>query len=83
MFIRKDTDEEFQFRIRNLSYPSEVYIVEIDAENQVILVKTTNKKYYKKIDVPDLTREGIKLEKNSLTWVYKNNTLIISYKKPP
>ena len=30
IFIRKDTDTRFEWRIRNLPYPKENYIIEID-----------------------------------------------------
>jgi hypothetical protein len=34
MFIRKDALEAFQWRIRNLPYPEEVYLLEVDSEKQ-------------------------------------------------
>ena len=47
------------------------------------MLKTTNKKYYKRIDVPDLKRAGnLVLEESELAWKYQNNTVIISYDKP-
>ena len=50
--------------------------------NASALLKTTNKKYYKRIDVPDLKRVNLKLEESSLLWKHQNNTLIIAYEKP-
>lgn len=47
------------------------------------MIKTTVKKYYKRFDIPDLKRLGIKLEESSLAWKYQNSTLIIGYDKPP
>lgn len=82
IFLRKDTPEHFQWRIRNLSYPSDVYSVKVDHEKQDIVVRTSNKKYFKRIDVPDLRRIGLTLKDESLDWVHKNNALIISYAKP-
>jgi hypothetical protein len=38
----------FQYRIRNLPYPEEVYQLEVDSEKQEIVVKTTVKKYFKR-----------------------------------
>ena len=71
IFLRKDTDTRFEWRIRNLPYPKETYIIEIDHNKQQIVLKTTNKKYYKRIDVPDLKRAGdIKLEESELAWKY-------------
>jgi hypothetical protein len=44
-----------------LPYPSEVYIVEVDKEKDEIIVKTTIKKYYKRFDIPDMRRMGLKV----------------------
>ena len=55
-FIRKDTNERFEWRIRNLPYPKDNYIIEVDHQKQQIVLKTVNKKYYKRIDIPDLRR---------------------------
>jgi len=82
IFVRKDSPKEYQFRIRNLTYPAEVYSVDVDIEKQEIVVKTSNKKYYKRIPVPDFQRQNIKLESGKVSWVFKNNTLVISYPKP-
>jgi hypothetical protein len=59
--VRKDELVNFQWRIRNLPYPSEVYIVEVDKEKDEIIVKTTIKKYYKRFDIPDMRRMGLKV----------------------
>ena len=45
IFIRKDTKEEFQFRIRNLNYGKENNLVELDKTKQEIVIKTLNKKF--------------------------------------
>jgi len=82
IFLRKDTPEHFQWRIRNLPYPSNVYSVTIDHENQDIVVRTSNKKYYKRIQLPDLQRVKLKMKDEVLSWKHQNNTLIISYIKP-
>jgi len=82
IFLRKDTPEHFQWRIRNLTYPSDVYSVSADHEKQEIVVRTSNKKYYKRIQVPDLARLELKLKDELLSWKHQHNTLIISYSKP-
>ena len=46
------------------------------------MLKTTNKKYYKRIDIPDLKRAELEIEESSVTWKYANNTVIIGYGKP-
>jgi len=82
IFLRKDTPEHFQWRVRNLAYPADVYSVTIDQERQQIVVRTSNKKYFKRIDVEDLSRLGLKLKDESLSWKHQHNTLIISYSRP-
>uniref|UniRef100_A0A2K6D9E1 Protein DPCD n=1 Tax=Macaca nemestrina TaxID=9545 RepID=A0A2K6D9E1_MACNE len=44
IFMRKDTKKSFQWRIRNLPYPKDVYGVCVDQKERCIIVKTTNKK---------------------------------------
>lgn len=82
IFLRKDTPEHFQWRIRNLAYAADVYSVTIDHERQQVVVRTTNKKYFKRIDVEDLARLGMQLKDESLSWKHQHNTLIISYTRP-
>nr|XP_022338733.1 protein DPCD-like isoform X1 [Crassostrea virginica] len=82
IFVRKDTALSFQWRIRNLPYPIETYNVTADPENRTITVRTSNKKYYKKITVPDMDRAQLPLEQSALSVAHANNTLIITYKKP-
>ena len=80
--MRKDTEKRFEWRIRNLPYPKETYQIEVDHNKQEIVLRTTNKKYYKRFDIPDMKRLGIQLEDSEVAWKYQNNTVIISYDKP-
>ncbi|CAH8483453.1 unnamed protein product [Heterobilharzia americana] len=80
LFSRIDTPNAFQWRVRNLPYPLEVYKVTIEDES--IVLQTTNKKYYKKFVIPDMIRQGLSLNEKSITLSHANNTLLISYKKP-
>ncbi|KAF0871895.1 DPCD protein, partial [Crocuta crocuta] len=82
IFMRKDTRMSFQWRIRNLPYPKDVYGVCVDQKEHCIVVRTTNKKYYKKFSIPDLDRHQLPLDESSLSFAHANCTLIISYQKP-
>ena len=82
IFIRKDTKENFEFRIRNLKGDADNFMVECDKDKQQIVIRTKNKKYYKRFNIPDLERLNIKLEENLMKVNFVNNTLIISYTKP-
>ncbi|NXY87965.1 DPCD protein, partial [Alcedo cyanopectus] len=44
IFTRKDTLSSFQWRIRNLPYPKEVYSVSLEKEQRCCVIRTTNKK---------------------------------------
>ncbi|CAL8332357.1 unnamed protein product [Merluccius merluccius] len=82
IFLRQDTKTTFQWRIRNLPYPKEVFSVSVEPSERCCVVKTSNKKYYKKFGIPDLDRCQLPLDCSVLTFTHANNTLIISYKKP-
>ena len=82
LFIRKDTPKEFQWRIRNLKGDADNFMVECDKDKQQIVIRTKNKKYYKRFNIPDLERLNIKLDENLMKVNFVNNTLIISYTKP-
>lgn len=88
--IRQDSAAAYVFRIRNLPYPRDVYSVTVertegsaDAVKAAgeIVVRTSNKKYYKRIDIPDMTRARVPLEQSHVSYEVKHNTLIIEYKK--
>jgi protein DPCD len=57
-----------------------VYAVSI--ENDKVVVRTSNKKYFTKIPIPDLERAGMKLEDPCLSFDWKDDVLVISYQKP-
>ncbi|XP_044521440.1 protein DPCD isoform X2 [Gracilinanus agilis] len=82
IFMRKDTKTSFQWRIRNLPYPKDVYSVSVDASERCLIVRTTNKKYYKKFSIPDMDRYQLPLSSSALNFAYANCTLIITYQKP-
>merc|ERR1740138_1239484 len=82
VLVRKDRPHAFEWRVRHLPYPKPTYSVSIDEENNQIVVRTSNKKYFKRIDVEELDRARVPLEEASLTWDHENSTLIIQYKKP-
>ena len=80
--VRNDRLNAFEWRIRNLPYPKSTYSVSIDFTERKIVVRTLNKKYFKRIDIADLDRAKLSLEEPALSWSHENNTLIIQYKKP-
>jgi hypothetical protein len=44
----------FEWRVRNLPYPKPTYAVTLEQSDRKIVVRTSNKKYYKRIAIEDL-----------------------------
>ncbi|XP_014369509.2 protein DPCD isoform X1 [Papilio machaon] len=82
ILTRRNTRVNLEWRIRNLPYPIETYSIKVDNDNKCIIVSTTNKKYYKKLEVPELQRLNLQLQQANVQSSHNFNTLIISYKKP-
>ncbi|GJQ74190.1 hypothetical protein Trydic_g19103 [Trypoxylus dichotomus] len=79
---RRITKHILEWRIRNLPYPMEMYSVTADAENRCLVVRTTNKRYFKKLSIPELDRVNLVPQQDAINFIHKYNTLIITYKKP-
>ncbi|KAJ8910033.1 hypothetical protein NQ315_003463 [Exocentrus adspersus] len=79
---RRVTRMNLEWRIRNLPYSLETYSVTADQDSGCLVVRTTNKKYFKKLAIPDLTRLHLLPQQENVTFSHKFNTLIITYKKP-
>ena len=82
IFIRKDTKENFEYRIRNLKGDADNFMVDIDKDKDEIVIRTKNKKYYKRFNIPDLKRLNLNLNENNSKVNFSNNVLVITYKKP-
>ena len=80
--VRKDRPHAFEWRIRNLPYPKPTYSVTVDSAENQLVVRTTNKKYFKRIGIEEMDRLRLHLEEGAVSWSHDNNTLIIQYKKP-
>ncbi|CAF0885037.1 unnamed protein product [Adineta steineri] len=82
LFSRNDKNDCFEIRIRNLPYPVDIYQLTIDKDKREFVLRTTNKKYFKRFSIADLDRLNLPLEESNLAYSHANNTLIITYKKP-
>ncbi|XP_058832603.1 protein DPCD-like isoform X1 [Topomyia yanbarensis] len=80
---KRITRNAIEWRIRNLPYPLCTYTITCDGETRTITVRTSNKKYFKKIVIPEFQRCNFPPTQEDLTVRHQNQTLIISYKKPP
>lgn len=55
MFSRHDSPTHFLFRVRPIPYPAATYLVTVDHDTQQLVIATVNRKYYKRIDIPEMT----------------------------
>lgn len=83
VFIPQDSSSAFIWRIRNLPYPKNIFQLSVDEEKQQIVLRTTNKKYFKRFDIPALKRLELKLDPRLVSCEHSNQTLKISYEKVP
>lgn len=69
-----------EWRIRNLPYPKDVYSITAEKDG-TITIRTSNKKYFKKLEVPDLQRIGLKPQQDNITFTHSLKTLIITVRR--
>lgn len=79
---RRNTRINLEWRIRNLPYSCDTYSVLVDQNDKSLVVRTSNKKYFKRLFIPDLERIGLSPEQQNVSFSHKFNTLIVNYKKP-
>lgn len=80
---RKDTEAYFELRIRQLPGEESNYMVSIDTEKNDVVIRTQDKKFFKRFKFEDLGWYGLKHEPSKLITRFAHQTLAISYKKPP
>ena len=82
VFIPMDHRAAFEWRVRNLPYPLATYQLTVDDEKQELVLRTTNKKYFKRFKIPAMLRHKLALDKANIAMNHAHNTLVIRYKKP-
>lgn len=83
VLTKRLTKNSIEWRIRNLPYPIGTYSVTASPNECSITVRTTNKKYFKKIPIQELARCELQPEQERISIRHQLNTLIITYSKPP
>jgi hypothetical protein len=83
VLCRLDRIDCFEWRVRNLPYAKPNYFVTLEQSDRKIVVRTANKKYYKRIAIDDMDRLGLPLDESALSWEHDNSTLVVQYRKPP
>jgi hypothetical protein len=84
-FLAQDAPRHFVFAVRNCPWPLATYSLSVDAEKDELVLRTSNKKYFKRWRVPALVRMAIAHDESCLDMRHlgdKENVLVISYEKP-
>lgn len=81
--VRVDTPGCFTWHIHNLPYAPDTYVVSLDAAACCVVVGTTNKKYYKRLPMPEMQLLGLVAEPSRVSWSHAGSTLTVHYSKPP
>lgn len=82
VFCPRESREHWEWRVRNLPYEKSVYSVTVDAEKDELVLRTSNRKYFKRFHVPALRRAGQQLDGEAVSFDHSGTTLIIQYEKP-
>lgn len=77
------TKTKLEWRIRNIPYPEEYYNISVDSDEKCVVVRTINRKFFKKLPMLDFRRLNLKPSQSALTFSHFMNTLVITYEKPP
>ena len=49
-----DTARDFVWRVRNVPWPAETYEVTVEPESREVVLRTTNRKFFKRLKLPEL-----------------------------
>jgi len=81
-FHARDTLEAWEWRVRNVPYPKDVYSITVEEETQELVLRTSNKKFFKRFHIPSMRRHSLLLNMEDVSWEHNSNTLVIQYEKP-
>lgn len=78
---RTDLEEFYVFKITNMPWDESNYLATVEGPD--IVLRTNNRKYFKRLQISDLVRNGIPLAQAFVRIKHQQNTLVVFYKKPP
>lgn len=77
-----DTPDAWEWHVTNIPYPKETYSVSVNQEEEKLVLRTTNRKFFKRWNVPAMRRAGVSLDEGAVSFDHQNTTLVIRYEKP-
>ena len=82
VFIAENEISHFVWKIKNCPWPEENFKVNVDSKAQEVVIRTLNKKYYKRFKVPALVRLNILLDESKLSFSLQGDCVMLKYRKP-
>jgi len=83
----RDTPRTWEWRVERLPYAMPTYSVTVDTARDDLVLRTSNKKYFKRWHVPALRRAGLALAEGQVALRHDagraGGTLFVAYTKPP
>lgn len=80
---RADTASHFVWRVRNVPFAEDVFSVAADTTARELVVRTTNRKFFKRLRIPELDAAQVPLAPDAMTWHFvPPATLVVQYAKP-
>lgn len=82
-WLAEDSETKFVYKVTNCPWPLKNYHVSTDEGSQEIILRTANRKYFKRFQIPALARlnEPLSYENISMEHDKRDSTLVISYLK--
>lgn len=78
IFVIQHQGRFYRWLIQNIPYPSTVYDITVDTDRNQIVIRTTNRKYFRRIDAP----EGVVFDSGCVQWKWAEQILQIRYPRP-
>lgn len=82
--VRGNKSFHWEWRVRNAPWPIATYSVTVDSAAEELVLRTSNRKYLKRISIPAMRRAGLPLAPEAIAFEHDgSSTLLIRYAKPP
>jgi hypothetical protein len=79
-WLARDAGAEWHFVVRNAAFPLDLFQLAVEGESLVL--RTSNKKFFKRWAIPSLQRAGRQPEARAVQLVMGAEGLVVRYRKP-
>ncbi|KAG5188081.1 DPCD protein family-domain-containing protein [Tribonema minus] len=83
VWCARDATDAWEWHVLNIPYEESTYSVTVSDETQELVLRTTNRKFFKRWRVPGMARLGLRLAASPVSFRHSGTTLVVRYLKPP